>query len=75
MAEADEWITEIRDLTGYPVKIQQVRGEVVVIVARTAPRGRIRLGAEERDAYMRAYAEAERRAEAWDAARAAGAEG
>ena len=73
-SQADEWITEIRDLTGYPVKIQQQRGEVILIVARTAPRGRIRLGVSERDAYMQAYAEAERRAEAWEAAQAAGTE-
>jgi hypothetical protein len=58
----DEWITEIRDLCGYPVKIQQQRDEVILIVARTAPRGRIRLGADERAQFVKAYTEAERRA-------------
>lgn len=70
-----EWTTEIRDLAGFPVKIEQRGGEVIVIVAKTAPRGRIRLGENERNDFIRAYAEAERRAEAWEAAQVAGPEG
>ena len=64
MADSDRWATEIRDLDGFPVKIRQENSDVFIIVASTAPRGRIRLGAVERNEFIQAYAEAERRAEA-----------
>jgi hypothetical protein len=52
-------VVALRDADGRPVRIGRENDDVIVQVAKTAPRGRIRLDAAAREKFRRAFAEAE----------------